>query len=510
MFGLNSRVDATGKKTAAPQKRKAAKQVGNANPAVPSLPAQVPPGDLMLFEETFQQLSRGKWWATRGSWNDRFGEGKPYDGSGVTFSDREATLRADRTDQVGILYSAPIPVSKGARLVIRRQVFVHAANRTFGGGMQAFEVSDPSLSPAKPDFTKHLFTVTYNNFEKGTDLNCFSLQCGTNVPEGPGTHAGGKAPKTAPIWDQWFAEEIVYDSGSGDTSYCINGEEKMRALGAPLKEPFIKILFHPYGWGTGHFMKMQSFQVIQLVGKTQVTVTTGCTGLPPLTFDRPKDEVRKPEPPKPQPPTSGDTAKTGSDADRARELHELGVAMFPASAGNSEARRSAIQRLAEAVRLDPTVDAYRIDFADALLHDNNDLGILMGIELFEEMLAADPTSDAALGRVVYGLVELGNVDGALNRLAKRAKDSRPLPFSLASSLTSLAVTHGKAPRVAAILRQAHRQAPGDDMISVYLAVIERELGNGPAANEILIVVAKGPAESVPAAYARAMLQEVPK
>lgn len=206
----------------------------------------------------------------------------------------------------------------------------------------------------------------------------------------------------------------------------------------------------------------------------------------------------------------GSTSQNLTDADRARELHQLGAAAFPSSRGNPEARRKAIQSLAEAVRLDPTVDVYRIDFADALLHDDNDMGKILAIDIYEEMLAANPKDDAALGRVVYGLTELGNVGAALDRLATRAKEPRPLPMALLTALNGLAVTHGKTVRVAMILRGAHRQAPGNEAIALSLAFFERELGNTREADEILAGLAKRAATSLPAAYARALLREVGK
>ena len=173
----------------------------------------------------------------------------------------EITLHADRTDQVGALYSKPIAVAPGSTVVIRRQVFVHAASRKFEGGLTAFGVTDTSLSAGKPSMQQCRFSVGYRNFDYETDQNLFTLTDGQVYPSGPGKFAGGTAPTTPPQWDQWFDEEVRYHSGTGETVYLINGQERMRLKARPLDQPYLKLLLQPYGWGTGHFVRMRGFQV---------------------------------------------------------------------------------------------------------------------------------------------------------------------------------------------------------------------------------------------------------
>ncbi len=206
-------------------------------------------------------LDRKLWYATRGSWNDRFGDGRAYDATGISTSDDEITLNADRRDQVGALYYKPIAVPRGSILVIKRQVFVHAANRKFEGCLTAYGVSDESLSAVKPAYEQAVFNIGYKNFDYETDQNLFALSDGRSHPRGPGKFASGTAPSTSPLWDQWFSEEIRYNSRSGETIYLINGQERMRYMAQALDQPYIKLLLHSYGWNTGHYTKMRGFQV---------------------------------------------------------------------------------------------------------------------------------------------------------------------------------------------------------------------------------------------------------
>jgi len=63
-----------------------------------------------------------------------------------------------------------------------------------------------------------------------------------------------------PIFDEWFTEEITYNTKNGSLVYKINGVEyRMRAF--PLKKNYIRIFMHSYGKNTGHTMKMERFEV---------------------------------------------------------------------------------------------------------------------------------------------------------------------------------------------------------------------------------------------------------
>ncbi len=209
-----------------------------------------------LINDQFDALNTADWWLTRGSNNDRFGEGKPFDAGGVQFVNGIVSLNADVTDQVGVMYSKPFAVEKGDIVTIKRRVLVHPANRYYGGIINVYEVADPALSASKTDTFAPLFGLFYANYSYQTDLNLFSLIWAGNLPYGPGDYSGGRAPQIAPLWDQWFDEEFVYNSGTGDTVYKINGLEKMRVQASPLTEPYLKVMMHSYGWWTGHYMQM--------------------------------------------------------------------------------------------------------------------------------------------------------------------------------------------------------------------------------------------------------------
>ena len=252
-------------------------------PAACLFPAATPTG---ATNGRRPQLDRSQWFATRGSWNDHFGEGKPFDASGIAVADGELTLNADQTDQVGVLYSRPVPVPPGSTVIIRRRIFVHTANREFEGALMAYGVADPGLSAAKPPMDQSLFYIGYRNYDYQTDQNLFTLADGRVYPPGPGKFAGGTAPTTAPLWDQWFNEEVRYNAGTGDTVYSINGQERMRLKARPLDQPYLKLLLHPYGWYTGHYLRMRDFQ-IAVETRTPAPPTGEGTGLLGAYFANP-------------------------------------------------------------------------------------------------------------------------------------------------------------------------------------------------------------------------------
>lgn len=213
-------------------------------------------------------LDRTIWFATRGSWKDNFGEGKAYDASGIVVTGDEITLQADRTDQVAVLYRKPIIVPSGSTVILRRQVYVHAANRKFEACLTAFGVNDDDLSARKPPISECLFNVGYKNFDYETDQNFFALTDGRVYPPGPGKFAGGTAPTTSPLWDQWFDEEIRYNSRTGETVCLLNGKERLRLMARPLTQPKLKLMLHPYGWNTGHFVRIRNLTISTVPGKS--------------------------------------------------------------------------------------------------------------------------------------------------------------------------------------------------------------------------------------------------
>ena len=264
--------------------------------------------DLELLRDGFDKLNRADWWVTRGSWGNDFGRQGKADYSGVAVKDGTMTIQADKTDMVAVVYSRPIAVSRESRLVFRRRVKIHAASRTFGGAFEVFGVDDPAMNGARPQISSHLFGVTYQNTNYQTDLNCIALLTGTNIPKGPGNYAGGQAPSIPGIWDTWFDEEVVYDASTGETTYLLNGKEVMRAAGAPLTTKYIKVMMHPYGWGTGHSMVMDSFELYRHPLREQASgpgtgdggqppANMGCTGLPPISFPPPGGDSPGKEPP---------------------------------------------------------------------------------------------------------------------------------------------------------------------------------------------------------------------
>ncbi|MBF0407504.1 MAG: hypothetical protein HQM10_09120 [Candidatus Riflebacteria bacterium] len=291
--------------------------------------AAVQPGETLIWGTEFDSLDKSDWWATRGSWGDKFGEGKPYDATGILVKNGEVTLLAERTNEVGVLYSRPIAVPRGAVIFLRRRVKIHAANRKFGGTLEVFACESGVPSPAKPDFNQRLFAITYQNMDYETDLNCIALLTGSNVPNGPGKYQGGQAPLIPGRWDEWLEEEVSYDTGSGEVTYRLPGIEPLRAKGVPLAQPCIKLLQHPYGWGTGHYVTMDFIEIFIRDGKAPDS--------PPIADNRPGKDLRPPVGDSPSLPVSDDPAIRDEQAGIDRLLKGMTAALEAKDAGRAAA-----------------------------------------------------------------------------------------------------------------------------------------------------------------------------
>lgn len=161
-----------------------------------------------------------------------FGSGR---GTGISLANGRLTISQAKTDRGGALVSVPIQPLPGSQLVIAKRTRIHSANTHFSG--RTFITTEDG---------RGLYGRVY--YAKYKDINAFV--------------AGDfyKGVRSAPIWDQWFTEVIIWDPASGEMAWIINDRQPVVFKGAPAKGRF-RIAMSAYGWHTGHRQELDGIKI---------------------------------------------------------------------------------------------------------------------------------------------------------------------------------------------------------------------------------------------------------
>jgi len=178
-------------------------------------------------------------------------------------------------------------------------------------------------------------------------------------------------------------------------------------------------------------------------------------------------------------------------AERAAFLHALGAAAFVKAAGDPVAADAAIARLEEAVALDPTVDLYAADLADAYLQMDTEASIAIAIDLYEEVLSNDPENDALRGRVVIAYQALGNFTNAWAHLERRAAGTKVNVFGTGLQAAVLARLSRDLARGEALLRELLARHGKERVLRLFLADLLEARGDRRGAREALTEATRG-------------------
>jgi choice-of-anchor C domain-containing protein len=140
-------------------------------------------------------------------------------------------LKCNYTDRSGFLSSKAIKIQKGDVITIKRRVKVHYANPYFEGGIWFFQTNNPIITPATSlkrwsnKLGKALFHVSYYNYhyEKPGISQYVPTKHGFAI-DGYDWRNKQNYGILSPIWNKWFVEEIIYDSGKNIAVYKVNGQ----------------------------------------------------------------------------------------------------------------------------------------------------------------------------------------------------------------------------------------------------------------------------------------------
>jgi hypothetical protein len=175
-------------------------------------------------------------------------------------------MPVEETDRCGFVVSKSIPVEKGDIIKIKRKVKMHYANEYFDAGFELLETDKEGfeLSDDRSHWTKPLgdgiFNIMYLHYYYEPD--------GLPITDGVLVNRGDDYATFNLPFDEWFEEEITYNTATGELTYSINGESKT-VKAKPLNKKYVRIMMHPYGWWTGHDVKVDYIDIKVIKGNEE-------------------------------------------------------------------------------------------------------------------------------------------------------------------------------------------------------------------------------------------------
>jgi len=208
------------------------------------------------YRDDFDELDRDFWYL--GEWQTMdsvYGE--------VDIKNGILTLEVTETDRGPFLLSKPFPISSGDVLTIKRRVKIHYSNNNFTGGFAITQTDEKDIKPIFNDYDwarslgQAAMLVEYvHNYNE--DLTRPGRDLFRVLP--PTWDTDDNYAVVEPIFDDWFEEEIVYDTRSNKISYKINGKE-FKVNGLEIDKANLRLFMHSYGWYTGHYVKIDWLEV---------------------------------------------------------------------------------------------------------------------------------------------------------------------------------------------------------------------------------------------------------
>ena len=174
----------------------------------------------------------------------------------IDIKDGILTLKVNETDAGPYLLSKPLPIDDDYVIKIKRRVKIKYANDKFTGGLTLFQTDSAVLEPDKN------VENWYDAFGQAAVLIEYVHNYNEDSTR-PGRHIFRVLPPTwealdsarliKPIFDEWFEEELIFDTRMNRISYIVNGKE-VNTGGLKFDKDYIRFFTHPYGWGVGHEM----------------------------------------------------------------------------------------------------------------------------------------------------------------------------------------------------------------------------------------------------------------
>lgn len=219
---------------------------------------------LFFYEDSCDRLNEEFWFA--GEWLTTFDGSKKVD-----IKNGLLTLAVDEIDRGPFLLSKGIPVKKGDIVTVKRRVKIHYGNEKFTGGFALVQSNEAEadLVTGSEGWSRSLgeaiavveYVHNYDETSERPGRHIFRVMS-------PLWEVDNEYALLDPKFDEWFEEELVYDTRNMKVTYKLNGETvKINSL--LLDKPYVKIFMHSYGQFTGHYTKMDNFSVEVTKGYTR-------------------------------------------------------------------------------------------------------------------------------------------------------------------------------------------------------------------------------------------------
>jgi tetratricopeptide (TPR) repeat protein len=210
---------------------------------------------------------------------------------------------------------------------------------------------------------------------------------------------------------------------------------------------------------------------------------------------------------------AGAREKDQSDPVGAAKLHAAGVVMFATALVEKDAagRDKALAMMERAVVADEAQAAYKIDLADAYVQLDREILIPAALDLYEEVLAAEPKNEAVLGRIAQAYGRLGNPAAAFAFAKKRlaAAESESGVNMAASQVGFLALEAEQWAAGLDLLASARERFPGNQALLLLTAALQQGAGQqAEAMANVQRVIDSGQANERVLAQAKAMKERM--
>lgn len=208
------------------------------------------------YKDEFDSLNSEMWYV--GEWGTGFP--KPEK---VNIENGILTAKIGETDRGPFILSKPIEIKVNSLITVKRRVKLKYGNNQFTGGFGLYQTEQKTIEPQLIDkewfknFGQSLMLMEYVHTSDKKSTRPGNHNFRLLVPDWQATENFAIAK---PIFDEWFEETFTFDCGSGRVTYT-NGDKMLVLKGYRPNQANFRIFMHPYGFYTGHEMKLDWIEI---------------------------------------------------------------------------------------------------------------------------------------------------------------------------------------------------------------------------------------------------------